>query len=121
MVLNLVYLACIAFLPFPTSVLGEHGAVTASVLLYAANLIAIGLASLLLWRYAARHRALLQPSVTDHEIRIRTARTVVPTLAMLPSVPLAFVAPGWATASWLLIIPFSAIGDRVFPAREPGD
>lgn len=121
MVLNLLYLACIAFLPFPTSVLGEHGAVTASVLLYAANLIAISLASLLLWRYAARHRALLQPSVTAHEIRIRTARTVIPILGMLPSVPLAFVEPRWATVSWLLIMPASMIGDRVFPEREPDD
>lgn len=119
MVLNLVYLACIAFLPFPTSVLGEHGPTTASVLLYAANLIAIGLASLLLWWYASRRSALLRPSVTTWEIRTRTARTVAPTLAMLPSVPLAFVEPRWATVSWVLIVPFSAVGDRLFPDREP--
>lgn len=121
LVLNLVYLACVVFLPFPTSVLGEHGAETASVLLYGVNLIAISLSSLALWWYAARHRSLLQPSVTAWEIRVRLARTVAPTLGMVPAVPLAFVAPPWAALSWLLVMPASWIGDRLYPEREPDE
>lgn len=120
LVLNLVYLACIAFLPFPTSVLGEHGAETASVLLYALNLIAIGVSSFALWWYASRHPALLHPTVTAREATVRLARTTAPTLGMLPAVPLAFVSPRWAALSWLLVIPFSWVGDRLFPDDEPG-
>jgi len=121
LVLNLVYLACIVFLPFPTSVLGEHGPETASVLLYGLNLVAIGVTSFALWWYASRHRALLRSSVSAREARVRLARTAAPTLGMIPSVPLAFVSPQWAALSWLLVIPTSWLGDRLFPEREPGD
>jgi uncharacterized membrane protein len=119
LVLNLVYLAFIVVLPFPTSVLGEHGPGTTSVLLYAVNLIAIGITSLALWWYASRNPRLLQPSVTAVEARVRLARTAAPTVGMLPAVPLAFVSPRWAALSWLLVMPASWIGDRLYPEPEP--
>ena len=121
LVLNLIYLACIVFLPFPTSVLGEHGPETASVLLYGLNLVAIGISSFALWWYASRHRALLRPDVTRQEARTRLGRTLAPTVGMIPAVPLAFVSPSWATLSWLLVIPVSWIGDRLFPEEDPDD
>ncbi|TCK22528.1 TMEM175 family protein [Pseudonocardia endophytica] len=121
LVLNLVYLFWIVILPFPTSVLGEHGPTTASILLYGVNLVAIGVSSLALWWYASRHRALLQPSVTERERTVRLARTIAPTIGMIPALPLAVVSPRWAALSWLLVIPTSWIGDRLFPETEPVD
>lgn len=120
MTLNLAYLFCVAFLPFPTSVLGEQGDSTAGTLLYALNLIAIGLVALALWWYASRRRHLLRDDVTPYEIRARLVRTVVPTLALLPSVPLAFVSTDWAKYSWLLLVPFSVVAGRMFPDTERG-
>ncbi len=119
MTLNLAYLFCIAFLPFPTSVLGTHSGGTAATVLYALNLIAVGATATALWWYASRHRGLLRPDVTAWEIRISLGRTIVPNLAFIPSVPLALVDPGWAKLSWLLILPFSWIGGRLYPEKEP--
>jgi uncharacterized membrane protein len=115
MTLNLAYLFCIAFLPFPTSLLGEQGDSIPATLLYAANLIAVSLAALAVWSYASRRRRLVRADVTAWEIRVRLARTLAPTLALLPSLPLAFVSTDWAKLSWILIAPFSMIADRLYP------
>ncbi|MBW0106244.1 TMEM175 family protein [Pseudonocardia sp. KRD291] len=116
--LNLFYLFGIAFLPFPTSVLGEHGDEAAVVVLYAGNLIVVGLASVLLWSYASYGQRLTSPDVTPRAARASLAGGIAPTLGLVPSIPLAFLEPGWAKYSWLLIIPFSVVGDRLFPQTD---
>lgn len=119
LMLNLLYLFGIAFLPFPTSVLGLHGDEPAVVVLYAGNLIAIGLASVLLWWYASSSgQRLTSAEVTPRAARASLAAGIAPTLGLVPSIPLAFLEPRWAQYSWLLIIPFSLIGDRLFPQRD---
>jgi uncharacterized membrane protein len=50
--INLFWLACIVFLPFPTAVLGNHIALPGAARLYAATVTVTGLASTLLWWYA---------------------------------------------------------------------
>jgi uncharacterized membrane protein len=47
--INLLLLVCIAFLPFPTAVLGNHLDLPVAVRLYAASVTVTGLASTLLW------------------------------------------------------------------------
>ena len=47
--LNLVLLGLIAFIPFPTAVIGEHGDLAAAVILYAITLSAAGLVGPLTW------------------------------------------------------------------------
>ena len=42
LVLNLATLGAVAFVPFPTSVLGEHGSTTAAVVFYAATMGVLG-------------------------------------------------------------------------------
>ncbi|MDN5916573.1 MAG: DUF1211 domain-containing protein [Pseudonocardia sp.] len=118
LVLNLLYLFFIVFLPFPTSVLGEQGDEAVAVVLYAGNLIAVGLASTLLWAYASSGQRLTSDDVTPRVARASLAAGVAPTLALVPSIPLAFLAPDWAMYSWLLIIPFSIIGERLFPQSD---
>ena len=41
MTLNLVYLACIALVPFSSQVLGDYGGHTEAVVLYAINMILV--------------------------------------------------------------------------------
>lgn len=112
--LNLGYLCGIAFLPFPTSVLGEHGG-TAAVLLYAANLIVIGLASTAIWWHGSSGGRLTVPEVTPAGARASLARALSGVLGFLPSVPIAFASPTAAMLSWLLVVPVSMLVDRAFP------
>jgi uncharacterized membrane protein len=110
--LNLVFLFCIVFLPFPTSVLGQgHG--TAPVVLYAANIMAAGLASATLVGYASRRHRLV--AVADSRMRLREAVAggLATMLGFLPSIPLAFVSPTWAKLSWLLLLPSGRLADRL--------
>ncbi|OLL92816.1 MULTISPECIES: TMEM175 family protein [unclassified Pseudonocardia] len=115
MSLNLAYLFGIAFLPFPTSALGEHGARTAAVVLYAANLIVIGLASAAIWWHASSGGRLTGPEVTPAAARATLIHGLAPVVALVPSIPIAFVAPAAAMFSWLLILPVSVLADRLFP------
>lgn len=112
--LNLVYLFFVAFLPFPTSVLGEHGDAAATVF-YAGTLIAASLSSGLLGWYAASGHRLTAATVPPGAGRAALAGGLAPALAIVPSIPIAFLDPGWAKLSWLLIVPFSMVADRLFP------
>ncbi len=63
LVVNLVFLASIAFLPFPTSVVAQEKAETGPVVLYAVSVAAVGLLMMLV-AWAARRPALLQSGET---------------------------------------------------------
>jgi hypothetical protein len=60
-VINLVFLGTMAFLPYPTSVLGEYGNGTTATVFYAVCIALAGLAELWLWLYAVRIRTLALP------------------------------------------------------------
>ncbi len=65
--LNLLLLMAVAFIPFPTSVLGESGNATATIL-YASAIVLASLLSALEWWYAVR-RDLLMESTSQHDRR----------------------------------------------------
>jgi uncharacterized membrane protein len=95
--LNLLLLLTVAFLPFPTALLGEYirkgdnAHVAAAV--YGANMTLIGLAFIAIWTYLARVPALLTTGLGSEEARrSRRAAAIGPVVYGL-SIPLAFVSP----------------------------
>jgi uncharacterized membrane protein len=95
--LNLLLLLTVAFLPFPTALLGEYirqgdnAHIAAAV--YGANMTAIGLAFIAMWTYLARVPALLVPEVgAEGARRARRAATIGPVVYGV-SIALAFVSP----------------------------
>jgi uncharacterized membrane protein len=99
--LNLVFLAAIAFLPFPTSILGGWS-VSTSVALYAATNATIGFLAVAMRIYAER-RGLLDPGVPLEAFGRRTYRSLVAPVVFLASIPVAYVSPGSAIWTWNLI------------------
>ena len=96
---NLVFLLFIAFLPFPTALLGEHLGEPLAAAVYAASMVFVGAASSTLWIYVAKTNAV--PDATLRAVRNRAA--AIPTTFLL-SIPLAFVDLGDVTAAplfWL--------------------
>ena len=71
--LNIALLLCIAFQPFPTSVLGSYGT-TPAVTFYAATLVATGVVVLALCVYATQNRRLVRPSLDSRLIAHHTLR-----------------------------------------------
>jgi uncharacterized membrane protein len=95
--LNLLMLLTVAFLPFPTALLGEYirqgdnAHIAAAV--YGANMTLIGLTFIVMWTYLARVPALLEPGLgPDAALRARRAAVIGPVIYAL-TIPLAFISP----------------------------
>ena len=89
--LNLLLLACIAFLPFPTAVLGNHITVPLAAQLYAVSVMATGFASALLWWYAARNGRLVDEHLDPRLRRSIQLRTLAAPVVFALSIPLVTV------------------------------
>ncbi len=75
--LNLLLLMCVAFLPFPTAVLGDHAGSAAAAVLYAVSVGLASTASAAYWWYASGSGKLLRPDVGRAQIRAIRARSLV--------------------------------------------
>ena len=111
--LNLLLLLTVAFLPFPTALLGDYirqgdnAHIAADV--YGANMTLIGLAFIAIWTYVARVPALLEPGIgVDTALRARRAAAIGPVIYGL-SIPLAFVSPVACLAVYAALALYFAI------------
>jgi uncharacterized membrane protein len=112
--LNLLYLMFIAFLPFPTALLGEYFENPLSIATYATNVAIVSGMEVVLFRHA--HRAgLLQRSLTPEVYRWGVFASLSPVAFFIASIPVAFFSTGLAVGVWLLGIPFAVISNRLKP------
>jgi uncharacterized membrane protein len=112
--LNLVYLAFIAFLPFPTALLGEYFSNPLSIVIYAINVGIVSAMEVLLFRHAYR-RGLLRRQPPPGVYRYGTAMSLAPVFFFLLSIPVAFLSTVLAACMWFLGIPLAAIAERWKP------
>ena len=116
--LNLLLLLFIAFLPFPTAVLGAHEGSPAAAVLYA---VAVGLtsaASAAYWWYASGRGGLLRPDAGRAQIRAMRARSLSGPVFFALTVPIAAFAPYIAEAVWILAFPLARMSFVWFFAEE---
>jgi TMEM175 potassium channel family protein len=111
---NLVYLALIAFLPFPSGVLGEYADNSVAVILYASCIAAIASLSALLTEIATRHGLFARPP-TPEAVRWQRILPLAPAAYFLLTIPLALAAPATAVYSWILLFPLSMALQRRMP------
>lgn len=97
-VLNLTYLSLIAFLPYPTRLLGVYGDRAIAVIAYAMTNFLIGLIAGLMRVHAALADLSERPSAD-----VWVWQITVPAV-FLVSIPLAFLSPTAAKWSWLLVV-----------------
>jgi uncharacterized membrane protein len=110
--INLFWLACIVFLPFPTAVLGNHIALPGAARLYAATVTVTGLASTLLWWYATGRGRLVDEDLDPRLRRSMLLRALAVPVVFGLSIPLVTVLVpiggrriSLAPLLWLLLIP----------------
>jgi uncharacterized membrane protein len=113
--INLVYLGFIAFLPFPTALLGTYFENPLSVSMYAAMVAIISWLEVVLFRHAHRHGLLSQEMPAD-VYRWGVIGSLSPVAFFLASVPVAFASTTLAVSIWFLGIPFGILADRWKPA-----
>jgi|WetSurMetagenome_2_1015567.scaffolds.fasta_scaffold16789_2 uncharacterized membrane protein len=101
---NLVFLFLIAFMPFPTAVLGRFGADELAVDFYA---IEVGLASLartFIWVYAVK-RGLTTPGLSGRAVRREMYLGFGPSAIFFISVGVAAASPLAGMYSWFALVP----------------
>jgi uncharacterized membrane protein len=112
--LNLIYLAFIAFLPFPTALLGEYFENPLSVAIYATNVGIVSAMEVALFRRAYR-ADLLRQRLTPEVYRYGVIASLSPVLFFVLSVPVAFLSTTVAVAMWFLAVPFGIAVNRRAP------
>lgn len=113
--LNLTYLAFVALLPFPTSLIGEYEGNPISAVAFSLNLAAIGFLGAMMLR-RADHFGLIDPSVTPEAVRWTLINRLIPVAMFVLTIPLAFISPTVQLLSWL---PISIINGMIVQRIKP--
>jgi uncharacterized membrane protein len=112
--LNLVYLAFIAFLPFPTAVLGEYFENPLAIVIYASTVALISGLEVLAFRHAYRAK-LLERQISPEVFRWAALNSLSPVGVFLLSIPLAFISTTLAACFWFATIPWAQFIQRWKP------
>jgi uncharacterized membrane protein len=107
--LNFLFLMLVAFVPFPTSLLGEYGNYQLPVAIYAATL-AVGrlLLTALHW-YSTRNDRLLDEPQDPATVRFFLIRGLTIPAIFLLSIAVSFVSVSAAIWTWLIMLAIDAI------------
>jgi uncharacterized membrane protein len=124
--LNLLLLAWVALIPWPTSLIAEYmregGAdERVAALVYTGAMTGMGLSFGALWTYATRRRRLVGSSLTDDEIRYRTARFTIggPLYALTMGVALVSAPASLVLTALLAVYYVLPAGGAVSHPSEP--
>ncbi|HSI79305.1 MAG TPA: TMEM175 family protein [Solirubrobacterales bacterium] len=114
--LNLVYLAFIALLPFPTDLLGNYFENPISVTVYAITVGIVSGMEVVLFVYAHRNR-LLATQLPEEVYRWGVRQASAPLAFFVISIPVAFVSTTIAVVLWFGAVPLGLAGNRSKPAQ----
>lgn len=102
--LNFGSLLLIAFLPFPTAVLGRNQQEPLAAILYALTLALSNLFFAATWWHASHGRRLVRSDLSPEIVRLRFYRTLGGTFVFLVSIPIALWRPIAAEIVWSVFL-----------------
>jgi uncharacterized membrane protein len=111
---NLVYLGLVAFLPFPTGLLGEYEANPITFVVFALSMAAVSLMELVLVRHALQ-AGLLRPGAPEDVWKWTRLASGFPVAVFILSIPIGFVNTTAALLSWLVLSPVGFYINRKMP------
>jgi uncharacterized membrane protein len=119
--LNLLFLGTIAFLPYPTALLFVSStSQVAATVFYAACVAGAGLMELTVWLYATNAKGLVPDSISPTARRYELAQLLPTPVVFGLSIPVAFIAPGVAPFTWILLVPIGRILPRIMRPKAKG-
>ena len=107
---NNMFLLCLAFLPFPTALLGQHPGEPVAAALYGAVCTAAGACFVFMRWYASLRGNLMLPEIPVKELERRLRVGMVSPLLYFIATLLSFAAPAAAIALYLLLPLWYALG-----------
>jgi uncharacterized membrane protein len=112
--ITLVYLMFVAFLPFPTGLLGNYFDNPLAIVVYAVAVAAVSGIEAVLVSHAQRH-GLFERSMPDDVFKYGLRLSLSPLAGFLLSIPLAFVSTTVAVLAWFLPVPYQVFEERRKP------
>ncbi|MEJ2710994.1 MAG: TMEM175 family protein [Anaerolineales bacterium] len=107
--INLIFLFLVAFIPFPTALIGRFPAEFSSVVFYAAVLVCLSLVRVWLWWYVYYRAHLIRPNTNPRAGRYELTRALLTAGVFGISILIAFWNPGWAMNFWILLLPIAIL------------
>jgi uncharacterized membrane protein len=117
--LNLLFLALIVFVPFPTSVLSDYGNTSTATIFYAASLAATGLCMCCIVLYATWQNRLVDDAFDHHLAKHIIYEYLNMSCVFLVSIAIAVASVTFAQYFWILIFVNARILDIIYRRRRP--
>ena len=118
--LNGLFLMAVAFLPFPSALLGEYGDQQLVVAIYGGSMAVTRLLLSAVWWYASIGRRLIASDLDPGLIRAHHVRGVAIPLIFLISIGISFFSVRAAIYSWILLAFSNFVGLRMLYRRYQG-
>ena len=99
--LNVLFLMCVASMPFPTGLIIQYGSQQLAVVVYAGVLVLAGFSLDLIWWYASRGRRLVEEDIDPALVAFVHRRILVAPIIYLLSIGVSFFSP---TAARLVVL-----------------
>lgn len=91
--LNIMFLMFVSVIPFSTGVLGRYPLERAAVVLYASNLILVGLMLYVQWWYVTAHHRLVDADLDPRLVRLAKRRILAGPAVLLLATAASFLSP----------------------------
>lgn len=112
--LNIFFLMSVAFVPFPTALLGEYSNNRLAVIIYGVNVIVTRLLLLALWIYAVYQHRLINPEMDSGTINRVTWLILMPVFIYTFAIGISFLSTRFSLALYFLVpLFFSIIPSRL--------
>lgn len=113
--LDIVLLMLVAFIPFPTSILGRYGFLSFPAIFYAVIVATISLMFLLVIDHLDSHREFLIGSGQEFDFAHNKTRHLTTAGIFLLSIPISWVLPGAGQLFWIVLVFNHRISDALLP------
>lgn len=113
--LSLLFLMCIAFVPFSAALLGQHGQYRSATILYGINAAAAGLVRYLHWRYATGNHRLIDKELSPKLIRSISRTFLVAPIACTVGIGVSFFSVPVSLALYTMSLVLGGMGINAVP------
>ncbi len=100
---NNFFLMCLAFIPFPTALIGEYPKEPSAVIFYGAVVFATGLSFFIMKWYAVDHGRLTDPAYGDDLFRQTLLRILIGPILYCIAIIVAFFCPSLSIVIYVLV------------------
>ncbi len=117
--INNALLLCVSLIPFSTGLVGSYPTHQVSVILYATNLVLVGLALFAHWHYAISRRVLVDQNLDPVLIRLASRRILIGPALLALAIAFSFVSTLGSLALCGLVPLFYIIPGKIDRYWEP--